>query len=85
MCWVGEVVPPAMAEGLIVPIFKNKGSPDDFSKYRFIDLLNHALKILSSYMLLRAVKETEKFLPQSQAGFRKRRSTADNLTICIFD
>ena len=78
---MGEAVPSAMAEGLFVPIFKNKGSADDFSKYRFICLLNHALKLLSSYMLLRAVRETEKYLPASQAGFRKKRSTADQLYV----
>jgi hypothetical protein len=81
LCWGREVVPESLAEGCFIALFKNKGSPNDFTKYRFICLLNHAYKVISSYLLLRLVRETEGYLPESQAGFRKGRSTRDNLYI----
>jgi exonuclease III len=81
LCWGREVMPESLAEGCFIALFKNKGSPNDFSKYRFICLLNHAYKVMSAYLLLRLVRETEGYLPESQAGFRKFRSTRDNLYI----
>jgi hypothetical protein len=81
LCWGREVVPESLAEGCFIALFKNKGSPNDFTKYRFICLLNHAYKVISSYLLLRLVRETEGYLPESQAGFREGRSTRDNLYI----
>ena len=81
LCWGREVIPESLAEGCFIALFKNKGSPNDFSKYRFICLLNHAYKVISTYLLLRLVRETEGYLPESQAGFRKGRSTRDNLYI----
>ena len=37
--------------------------------------------MLSSYLLLRMLKDIECFLPETQAGFRKDRSTRDNIFI----
>ena len=51
------------------------------SKYRFICLLNHAYKVLSAVILLKTQKETEEFLPETQAGFRAERSTCDNIYV----
>jgi len=81
LCWGREVMPESLAEGLFIALFKNKGSSQDFTKYRFICLLNHAYKVISTYLLLRLVRETSGYLPESQAGFRKGRSTRDNLYI----
>jgi hypothetical protein len=81
LCWGREVIPESLAEGCFIALYKNKGSSNDFTKYRFICLLNHAYKVISTYLLLRLVRETEGYLPESQAGFRKHRSTRDNLYI----
>ena len=81
LCWGREVIPESVAEGCFIALFKNKGSSSDFTKYRFICLLNHAYKVISAYLLLRLVRETAGYLPESQAGFRKGRSTRDNLYI----
>ena len=50
-CWSEEGVPSDAVIGVFVTIFKNKGSSEDFTKYRFICLLNHAFKLLSCYLL----------------------------------
>ena len=66
-----------MALGEMIPIFKNKGSSNDFSKYRMIGLIGHAMKLVSSVLLYYLLRETTDFLPESQSGFRKGRSTKD--------
>jgi hypothetical protein len=48
-CWDEEGVPIDAVIGVVVTIFKRKGSSQDFSKYRFICLLNHAFKLMSCY------------------------------------
>ena len=75
------MVPEALPEGILVPIWKNKGSKDDYATYRFICLLNSTYKILSAYLLLRMVKATDWYLSQSQAGFRKGRACRDNVYV----
>ena len=42
---------------------------------------DHAYKMLSSYLLLRMLKDIEGFLTETQAGFRKDRSTRDKIFI----
>jgi len=79
--WREEDVPPEMVEGLFVMLYKNKGSKEDMSKYRAICLLNHGYKLISSYLLFRLLKDVEHALPESQAGFRKRRGCRDNIYI----
>jgi exonuclease III len=76
-----ESVPQNLPEATFITIFKNKGSTDDPTKYRFIALLNHAYKLLSAYLLLRLAREVESKLPSSQAGFRKKFRTVDNVYI----
>ena len=59
----------------------NKGSRDDMSKYRFICLLNHSYKLVSSVLLSRLKKEIEKSLPDNQFGFRAKRITEDPIAL----
>ena len=61
------------------PIYKNKGSSDDMSKYRYICLLNHSYKLLSVYLLrkLNIHEEVEFNLPPCQFGFRANKGTRD--------
>ena len=74
-------MPESLAEGCFIALYKNKGSTQDFTKYRFICLLNHAYKVISTYLLYPMLEETTGYLPESQAGFRKGRATRDNLYI----
>ena len=85
--WREEAVPADLPQGEFVTIFKNKGSSDDMSKYRFICLLSHAYKMLSMYLLRRLLHATGGFLPETQAGFRKKRGTRDNVYMlaAVFD
>jgi hypothetical protein len=53
------------------------------TKYRFVCLLPHTYKMLSVTILLKLVKETEAFMPESQAGFRKDRGCRDNIHVHI--
>jgi hypothetical protein len=77
--WAKEDVPSDAVIGVFVTIFKNKGSSENFSKYRFICLLNHAFKLMSCYLLLKFMPLAECLQPETQAGFRKHRSTRDNI------
>ena len=73
--WREEDVPAQLTRGVFCPFFKNKGSSEDMSKYRFICLLNHAYKMLSALVLRKMMKAMENFLPETQAGFRAKRGT----------
>ena len=77
--WREEDVPKDMVLAELITIFKNKGSSDDMTKYRCIGLLTHAYKVVSTLLLKRLIEEVDSYLPESQAGFRKLRSTRDNV------
>ncbi|XP_058810337.1 uncharacterized protein LOC131675385 [Phymastichus coffea] len=80
--WDGEEIPDSWKTGVIVPIFK-KGDTNDTNNYRGITLLPTAYKIYAQIIRTKLVKEVEekKLLPEGQAGFRKGRSTLDNIFI----
>ena len=79
--WDKESVPPNLALCIFVMMYKNKGSPDDCSKYRALGLLNHAYKIMSVILLRRLVKECAGFFSDWQAGFRPQRGCRDNVLL----
>ena len=79
--WNKEVVPENLAACIFVMMFKNKGSPDDCSKYRALGLLNHAYKIMSVILLKRLVDECAEFFSDWQAGFRSQRGCRDNILL----
>ena len=81
MIFKEEEVPDDFVNGIFCPIYKNKGSRDDMSKYRFICLLNHSYKLVSSVLLSRLKKEIEQSLPDNQFGFRAKRSTEDPIAL----
>ena len=70
-----------MVAGEFFMTWKRKGSAADRTKYRAICIHNHSYKLLSVLLLKRLSQETEKFLPESQAGFRKGRGCRDNITV----
>ena len=76
--WKKEYVPPELAVGVFVMLYK-KGNPDDCSNYRCICLLKHAYKILSAMLMQRLIKECKNFLSDWQAGFRAKRGCRDNI------
>ncbi len=78
--WRKEKLPKEMAKGQFVPLYK-KGAVDAMENYRFICLLPHHFKLLSTLVYNRVVRETEWYLPDSQAGFRKGRGGRDNVFI----
>ena len=78
--WIEEEVPRDLVTCIFVMIFK-KGSQDDKWNYRPIGLLSHAYKMLSRLILTQIQSTIEKFLPESQSGFRARRGTRDSTTV----
>ena len=87
--WKEEVVSQTFKQTVFVMLFKNKGNPNDPSKYRCIGLLNHTYtyKVLSTIILSRVNKETRVYLKDWQAGFRQQRGCRDNIHILntLFD
>ena len=79
--WNKETVPPNLALCIFVMMYKNKGSPDDCTKYRALGLLNHAYKIMSVILLKRLVAECQEFFSDWQAGFRPQRGCRDNVLL----
>ena len=79
--WLEEDVPSDLVLCDLITIYKGKGSADDFTKYRCLGMLTHSYKVLSTLLLKRMIEEVNDFLPESQAGFRKLRSTRDNVLI----
>jgi len=79
--WNKETVPENLATCVFIMMYKNKGSPDDCTKYRALGLLNHAYKIMSVILLKRLVVECADFFSDWQAGFRPQRGCRDNILL----
>ena len=76
-----EVVSIELAVSVFVMIFKNKGSPENYSKYRCIDLLCHTYNIMSIILLQRLVEACSSFFSDWQAGFKQKRGCPDNMLL----
>ena len=78
--------PEAWAVGMIVPIFKNKGSKNDPNNYRGISLLSCMSKYLNSVLNNRLKAVAEKNLSLVEAVFYPGFSTMDHAftLLCIF-
>ena len=77
--------PESWAEGLIVPIYKMKGSKNDPNNYRGITLLSCLSKFFNICLNNRLKIISEKILSAIQAGFRPGFSTMDHIftLLCI--
>ena len=78
--------PESWAVGLIVPIYKNKGSKNDPNNYRGITLLSCLAKFFNIALNNRLKVISEKIISLIQAGFRPGFSTMDHIftLLCIF-
>ena len=62
--WNEEDVPIEFARTTFIMLYKNKGSSNDPTKYRCIDLLSHAYKVLVQCLLENLETETTSFLSE---------------------
>lgn len=74
--FISRVFRPYLSEGLLIPLNK-PGKPRVVEHTRPITLLNTRRKALSIVVLCRIFDGVDKYLPRSQCGFRRRRSSMD--------
>lgn len=74
-------IPQSWLEGTIIPIYKNKGDPQDPNNYRPITILSCLGKLFTSVLNDRLTKylEDNEILHENQAGFRKGFSCSDHI------
>jgi hypothetical protein len=74
-------IPQSWLNGIIIPIFKNKGDPKDPSNYRPITILSCLSKLFTSILNNRLTKflNENNILDENQAGFRKGYSCSDHI------
>jgi len=78
--WRSEKMPSEWNKSIICPIYKN-GEKSECSNYRGISLLNTVHKILATAINNRLKTYAEDLLSQEQNGFRRNKSTTDNIFI----
>jgi hypothetical protein len=76
--WNKEELPDQWKESIIVPVHK-KGDKTDCNNYRGISLLSTSYKILSNILLSRLGPYIDQIIWGHQCGFRRNRSTADQI------
>jgi exonuclease III len=79
LIWTTKRMPTDWTTGVVVNIYKNKGSKDDPSSYRPICLLSHAYKAFAVVILNRIKVHVDARIAINQEGFRYGRGCADNL------
>ena len=78
LIWRNEIMPDQWGEGVLLPIHK-KGDKLVCSNYRGICLLGTAYKIFTMILYERLLPYAESCITDYQAGFRRGRSTVDQL------
>ena len=80
--WSGEGIPEEWRTGMVVPIWK-RGEKKDVKNYRGVTLMCTSYKIYTNILNKRIVEELDdkNGWGRSQAGFRKGRSTIENIKI----
>ena len=76
-CWKEGTIPQDMRDAKIVTLYKNKGDRSDCNNYRGISLLSIVGKAFARVVLNRLQTLADRVYPESQCGFRAKRSTID--------
>ena len=76
-CWQEGAVSQDMRDAKIITLYKNKGERSVCDNYRGISLLSIVGKVFARVILIRLHRLAEKVYPESQCGFRAKRSTVD--------
>jgi len=81
-CWREGGIEEEWREGIIYPIYK-AGNKEEAKSYRGITLLNTVYKLWAMILAEKLEEEVERkhIIPEGQAGFRKGRSTTDNIYV----
>jgi len=81
--WEEEAVPDEWRQGIIIPLYKGKGSRSECSNYRGITLLSASGKVFAHLILARIKPTLVSHRHMQYSGFTPRRSTCDRiLTLC---
>ena len=80
LCWKEKEVPQNMRDSKIITLFKNKGDRGDCNNYRGISLLSIVGKVFARVILKRLQVLADRVLPESQCGYRSKRSTIDMIS-----
>lgn len=78
--WSAETIPEQWGRSVLIPIPK-KGDLNQCSNYRTISLINHTGKVLLMVLLNRLKHHLDSYIAEEQAGFRKDRSTVQQILI----
>ena len=76
-CWREGIIPQDMRNANIVTLYKNKGDKGDCNNYRGISLLSITGKVFARVLLGRLQQVADRVYPETQCGFRAKRSTID--------
>ena len=79
------ITPEKWSLGIIHPIYKNKGDPQDPDSYRGITLVSCLGKVYTAIIneRLNSFANSIELITKSQAGFRKGYSTVDSI-FCLY-
>lgn len=80
LCWEEKEVPQSQRDSKISTLFKNKGDRGDCGNYHGISLLSIVSKAFARVILKRLQILADRVLPESQCGFRSKRSTIDMIS-----
>ena len=77
------IIPDSWLLGIIKPMYKNKGNPQDPDNFRAITLISCLGKLFTSVIneRLNFFSNELELISKNQAGFRKGHSTADNIFV----
>jgi len=73
--WQTGIIPPDWKKGIILPIYKGKGSPKDCKNYRGILLLSTPGKVFATVLLNKVRDQLLAHRRVEQSGFTPGRST----------
>ena len=77
--WTTGEIPSDWKRGIIVPLWKGKGNPQDCNIYRGVTLLSVPSKVLAKVLLARIRPHLLKHQRLEQSGFTPKRSTIDRI------